>query len=341
MTNILLGGHHIKAKYEKIRGPIVCRDFSSQYPFIIVMHKLLPEHFLKHYHKLLIERIRAKKAGEKDKAFALKIVINAIYGTMGCEYYKNIYNLDAANTCTRLGREYLRRYAKTLDVAGFEVLYGATDSCYVGLPKGLTEEDLDLLTDYYATILKKEAINPVDDFKIGIDGKYKFMWFIDKKDNRYLTIDNDNKINLTGGLIDIRAPEVISKLFEGYISDKIIKELDVNFKEEEITNKLKELLNNNLELATIGFNVKDKSEYKSESNQNCQISMKYGAGYRKLLPNNAGIGAGVGDIKMCTLEEFKSNNLKFDNLDIERLKRYLAPFYSTKEKVFDLEQQTP
>jgi len=90
----------------------------------------------------------------------------------------------------------LKKYAKNLDVAGFIPLYGFTDSVYIGISKGLDEKDLDLITTYFINIIKKEAPTNLDSFGLSVDGRYKFMWFIQKKDNNYLSVDIETKSKL-------------------------------------------------------------------------------------------------------------------------------------------------
>ena len=102
------GGHHIHARWEKVRGKIICKDFTSHYPTILLMYNLLTTEQGKALHKLLIERITAKQKGDKAKATALKVPINSIYGLLGNPTFINIYNPIAANDCTKYGRELLK-----------------------------------------------------------------------------------------------------------------------------------------------------------------------------------------------------------------------------------------
>jgi len=329
------GGHHIHARWEKVRGNIICRDFVSHYPTIMIMYNLLDKEKLEVLTRLLNERIQAKKNGDKAKALALKVPINSIYGILGNPTFKQIYNPRAASECTRLGRELLRRYAQTLDVAGFIPLYGFTDSVYVGIPKGLTEEDLNAITDHYIQTIKKEAPTQVDSFNLGIDGRIKFIWFIEKQDNQYLYVTTDNKIKIKGSLFDKNTPESVRTLYEDYIKPKILSELDINFTKEELVEKLIELIFTNPLIAAEEYNVKELSNYCVTTTMQYQISNRYGAGRHKLIPNNAGVGVGQ-DINYCTLEEFNAANLTIENIHVGKMIKYIEPFYSTKEKVVDL-----
>jgi len=331
------GGHHIHARWEKVRGNIICKDFTSHYPTILLMYNLLTTEQGKALHKLLIERITAKQKGDKAKATALKVPINSIYGLLGNPTFINIYNPIAANDCTKYGRELLKRYAAELEEEGFISLYGFTDSVYAGIPKEFTNEDLNLITNNYINKIKKEVPNPIDSFGLATDGEYKFMWFIEKKDNQYLCVTKDNQVKIKGGLFDKNTPDSITKLFEDYIKPKIIKELDINFTEQELEIKLKELLKTKPELAAEEYKVKDISAYKVETTLQYQISKKYGVGVHSLIPNTAGIGVGRReDMKYCNQEEFKKAKLTINDIHIVRMLKYLIPFYTTKESVTEL-----
>ena len=194
-----------------------------------------------------------------------------------------------------------------------------------------------MITNNYINKIKKEVPNPIDSFGLATDGEYKFMWFIEKKDNQYLCVTKDNQVKIKGGLFDKNTPDSITKLFEDYIKPKIIKELDINFTEQELEIKLKELLKTKPELAAEEYKVKDISAYKVETTIHYQISKKYGVGVHSLIPNTAGIGVGRReDMKYCNQEEFKKAKLTINDIHIVRMLKYLIPFYTTKESVTEL-----
>lgn len=333
------GGHHIHPRWEKVRGNIICRDFVSHYPTILVGYQLHKQNVNDAIELILNERLEAKAKKDKVTALALKVPLNSIYGICGNVWFKNVYNPIAALECTRIGRELLKRYAMSLDVAGFIPLYGFTDSVYVGIPKGLSDKDLNVVTDYFIEQTKKEFVKPLDNYGLGIDKVLKFMWFIDKKDNNYLTVDKDNKVNVKGALFDKNTPSCITELFETYIKPKIINDLDVNFKEEELLNELNKILKDNPELSAQDYSCKELSTYKLKTSLNAQISERYGPGVHSLIPNTAGVGVGRNDkLKYCSLEDFNEHNLSFEQISIDRMKSYIKPFYSTKEDVLDLEK---
>lgn len=329
------GGHHIHAKWEKVRGKIYCKDFTSHYPTILIMYNLLDKKQIKAVQKILLERLKAKKQGNKGLALALKVPLNSFYGIVGNPTFKNIYNPKAAKKCTEIGRTLLKRYAQTLDIAGFIPLYGFTDSVYVGIPNQTNKQDLDLVTEYFTEKEQKKAPNQIESFGLGDDGYYKFMWFIDKKDNQYLTVTNENEIKIKGGLFDVNTPKAIHKLFRKYIKPKILKELDVDFDEEELKTELKKILKDNPELSAGSYSVKETKYYNSKTCLNYNISKKYGPGTHKLIPNTSKIGPGK-KTSYCSLEDYHKNKLKVKDISLERMMRYLKPFYTTKEEVLEI-----
>jgi len=329
------GGHHIHPKYEKVRGLIICRDFVSHYPTIIVGYQLHDEKINDAIELNLRERLKAKAAGDKATALALKVPLNAIYGICNNPMFKNIYNPHCASECTRLGRELLKRYARTLEIGGMEIFYGFTDSAYVGIPKGYTAEDLEILTQVFIELTREEFKKPLDSYGLGIDGVYKFMWFIEKKDNNYLKVTSEDKIEIKGGLFDKNTPKCVLETFNNFISPRIIEDLDVDFNEEELKNNLVGILKDNPELASQEYTVKKLEDYQTETSIQYKISKLYGPGTHMMIPNTAEIGVGSSST-YCTLEDFKKNNLTADDIYMDRIMRYMKPFYTTREEVYDL-----
>ena len=151
-----------------------------------------------------------------------------------------------------------------------------------------------------------------------------------------IVVNNDN-VKIKGGLFNKNCPKCILKVFDEYIKIKIINELDVNFAEEEIVKELKTVLRTSPELASQTYSVKPTEDYRLDTCLNYKISKRYGAGQHKLIPNDCDVGVvGCSGISYCTFEEFEQNNLPVDNISIERMMRYLQPFYSTKEEVFEI-----
>src|SRR6202023_2266583 len=80
---------------------------------------------------LFPRREAAKAIGDDVASNAIKILMNSFYGVLGtsaCRYY----NPALANSITGAGREILLWSKRWFETAGFRVLYGDTDSLFVG-----------------------------------------------------------------------------------------------------------------------------------------------------------------------------------------------------------------
>ena len=79
---------------------------------------------------LFPRREAAKKAGDDVAANAIKILMNSFYGVLGTPACR-FYNPALANSITGTGRELLLWSKQWFEDAGFNVLYGDTDSLFV------------------------------------------------------------------------------------------------------------------------------------------------------------------------------------------------------------------
>ncbi|HEY2404276.1 MAG TPA: DNA polymerase II [Steroidobacteraceae bacterium] len=80
---------------------------------------------------LFPRREAAKKAGDAVAAQSIKILMNSFYGVLGTSACR-FYNPALANSITGSGREMLLWSKRWFEDAGFRVLYGDTDSLFVG-----------------------------------------------------------------------------------------------------------------------------------------------------------------------------------------------------------------
>jgi DNA polymerase-2 len=80
---------------------------------------------------LFPRREAAKKAGDAVAAQSIKILMNSFYGVLGTSACR-FYNPALANSITGSGRELLLWSKRWFEEAGFRVLYGDTDSLFVG-----------------------------------------------------------------------------------------------------------------------------------------------------------------------------------------------------------------
>ncbi|MBN1786383.1 MAG: DNA polymerase II, partial [Candidatus Methanofastidiosa archaeon] len=145
----VVGGFVEEPLYGIYDNVILC-DFRSLYPSIIATFNIdpltydkgdicapnnvcfgggdsiLPEIIL----ELLEERRKAKKDGHYTKQFAIKIIMNSIFGVLGnpnCRFY----NSSIANAVTSFGRHILVETSQKIESWGYKVIYGDTDSVFV------------------------------------------------------------------------------------------------------------------------------------------------------------------------------------------------------------------
>jgi DNA polymerase-2 len=79
---------------------------------------------------LFPRRAAAKEMGDGVASHAIKILMNSFYGVLGTPACR-FYNPALANSITGMGREILLWSKRWFETAGFQVLYGDTDSLFV------------------------------------------------------------------------------------------------------------------------------------------------------------------------------------------------------------------
>jgi hypothetical protein len=360
------GGHHILPPKNTHVGELVMLDFASQYPMAIMMFNLLspnklnnkyPDHYdIKgSYDKKTLgkkesiiydftkKKLAAKFSGNKILSNSYKIVINSLYGTLGSPIFKNMYDTTAARDCTSIGRTWLRRFAKTLHIEGFEVVYGCTDSALVKISEESNFEELMLVVKRFEESIKSETPIRIEEFSLGIDAKMRFIWFPKKKKlgtimlNNYIYIDDNNKIKYKG-LFGSATHPVVMKLFEGYMSGKILSETNVSFTEDELRKEIVKILTTDVKLSGKNHKVKSAEKYSAENSLQAQISRRYGEGTHFMIPNSAMIGVGKDKgtkkrkpVRHCTIEEFEKNNLMIGDININNILKSLDSFIEEKQ----------
>lgn len=132
-------------------------DFTSYYPFIIILQQLAPKHlgkkFLGIYEKIVHTRLKAKAEGNKLVADSLKITINGSFGKFGSKYSK-LYSPDLLLATTITGQLTLLMVIEELEANGIGVVSANTDGLEYFCPRDkvdLAEAiilDLELATGY-------------------------------------------------------------------------------------------------------------------------------------------------------------------------------------------------
>jgi DNA polymerase-2 len=81
---------------------------------------------------LLDERTLARKAGDERRAYAIKILMNSMYGVLGTSASR-LFSPVVANAIPIAGQYVIRAAAKSVAKHGYRVLYGDTDSIFVDM----------------------------------------------------------------------------------------------------------------------------------------------------------------------------------------------------------------
>lgn len=214
------GGFVLEPK-KGLHEHIAVFDFRSLYPSIIIAHNIDPntigcdccdntspegvnfclnkKGFIPEILKEIIQRrveIKNKLKSTSDKTektiyqsqqWALKILANSFYGYMGYPRSR-WYSKEAASSIASWGREYIHKAIKIAEDMGLNVLYGDTDSLFVGLGS----EDMEKSKEY------RDKVNSTlpDFMELEFQGYYRRGFFVSKK--RYALIDKENNISTKG-----------------------------------------------------------------------------------------------------------------------------------------------
>ena len=160
-------------------------DVMSNYPAIIVQRGLHPAHLTRVYteiiQELMVQRVAAKKRGDKTTADSLKIVINSIFGKAGSRF-SVLYDPQMMLTVTLTGQLALLWLIEELANAGFTILSANTDGITVRHLRSLEDQlqrvfkawedltGLNLETSRYRVVAQRDVNNFI---AIGEDGRVK------------------------------------------------------------------------------------------------------------------------------------------------------------------------
>lgn len=184
-----IGGLHSQESEQAIKSDGTFRisdiDFTSYYPYIILVNELYPENigraFLDVYRELVDKRIEAKRSGDKAVAESLKITINGTFGKLG-SVYSILYAPELMIQVTITGQLTLLMLIERLELAGINVVSANTDGIvtkYENHQREVLEvvvKEFERLTNYqteeteYSAIYSRDINNYI---AIGVDGKVK------------------------------------------------------------------------------------------------------------------------------------------------------------------------
>ena len=358
------GGYVMPPKKETIKGNILCFDFASLYPMMFIHSNLFSSkcecclkedkwhgnddfridgyYCSKHQGRIeeLIKEFyvnrKLYKLQKDSRQFALKIILNTIYGISAKPSFKNIYNETTASDCTALARQCIDFAIKRFEENMYNVVYTDTDSCFIELKPYQKRELCMRLAEEISIKISRQFPFPFDEFNLKLDEGIKYLQFfigrngeLNKK--HYLYVNDDDKLTIKGlDIIQKNCSELSLKIFENVLKSDIIKNLDCKFDKEFIDNLINKTIKNDKTIIAKRFNIKPLKYYKSKTSIYYLIGEKYGDGEIFLIKNYR-LGAGKG-IKYCSVNEAKE--LEVEDLNLEDVYRELSPFIKdyVKEK---------
>jgi len=299
--------------------------------------------------KFYEERLEFKK-NKDPREYTIKIIINTYYGMKDNIVFTQFYDRVAAGDCTRIGRQLSKKARKLFADLGYHIIYTDTDSVYLLDPFNNEERLLSIRDDFIKEI-KANVPFPYIHFDMGVDDKIEDIWFFDSKDGNekekksdsemdefdqinkskgfmkknYIYITEDKKLKYKNLGVKKKSNSELSRyIFNKILVPKIIEERKVQFPREFYETLILELLQTNPELIAKRFRVSEAETYKSKTCPQYQIASRYGPGIHFLIKNTKyGVCKSV---KYCTFDEFKSQNLTFNDLDLSGVWKELVYF---------------
>jgi DNA polymerase I len=220
-------GAYVMEPEKGLHEDIVVFDFRSLYPSIIVTHNIDPSaldckcckpseatsvpelgyRFCKKRNgfipttleRIIKERVKVKEEMKKykrdsreyrsldAKQWAFKIIANSFYGMLGYPRAR-WYCKQCAESVTSFGRNYIYKTIEMAKNAGFEVIYGDTDSLFCKLNGKSKKDAIDFL--------KKVNESLPGIIELELEGFYKRGVFVTKK--RYAMISEDDRMVVKG-----------------------------------------------------------------------------------------------------------------------------------------------
>jgi hypothetical protein len=172
-------------------------DVVSYYPIIILNLMLAPPHlgeaFLNVYRAIVDKRINAKRAGNKNVAESLKIVVNGAFGKMG-SMFSILYSPDLLFHVTLTGQLTLLLLIERLELAGIRVVSANTDGIVIKCHRDLRER--------MESIIKTWEF----DTRFETEGS-EFAALYSRDVNNYIAIKKDGNVKTKGAYSKPERPE--------------------------------------------------------------------------------------------------------------------------------------
>ena len=308
--------------------------------------------------KFLLSTYRKRQEFKKrddPRESALKLVMNSIYGLSSSKRFKHLYRPHTASDCTSLGRQWIQLARRRFREAGYTNIFSDTDSVCV-LDEKRDKQKLLSVKDEIIKEIKANVPFPSDTFDMSIDAEIANIWFFKgklKKSEEDKHMDYEDNFNIRRGLLKknyiylTKQADVVVKnlgvrkksislitrhIFWEILIPKIKAERVVKFSRAFLHETINNLLEKDISLAAIRYNVNAFETYKRASQLQAQIVKKYGPGIHFLIPNKR---YGVGKKKLyCTAEEFKQKNLRIQDIDLENVWQELDYFIEKEQLDF-------
>ena len=260
------------------RGNIYCLDFSSAYPHSFLHGNLYshscsccteeekwsgnelfpiegkyckksPGKVEKVIKKFYLQRLEYKK-NKDPREFAVKIILNTMYGISGSSVFKNLHSLTTASDCTLMARQMVKLAREIFKERGYELIYTDTDSVYLCDPYN-DKTRLLAIKDIIINKIKENIPFPQETFGMGIDEEIKAIWFFrdernDLKKKNYMYITKDNRIKVKGLAIIKSACSRLTKKVMAHIKSGIIQFTDIKFDRSYIEIIVKKFIDEDL-----------------------------------------------------------------------------------------------
>ena len=262
-----------------------------------------------------------KKKTADSLQYALKIVINTIYGISGAEKFMQVYDRDTAQDCTKICRFNLAYLHKRLQEEGYTLLYGDTDSAYL-IDNIQDKARLELLLENILDDLKDIMPFPQDTFKLELEEPVQYAKFFKSEDGgfkkkKYILLTESNRVSIKGLQVIRSDSSLLSReIWNRYIKKYIIENKSAMVTRDLVDIWLGDVLEENFEYAATEFKVREIGYYKNPNQIQAQISAKYGEGKHMLVRNKLGLGVGKG-VNYISVKE--ARELPIRHIDLSRV----------------------
>jgi len=275
--------------------------------------------------------------------YAIKIFLNALYGAIRSPIFEQINSQWAGYDCCWIGQQ-IHEYVERFFVSrGYKIVGGFTDSWFFEAKEGDTKELMLQLSEQVMNELRAFMPYPAPSHIIDYERHLDYLLYnYDTKEgrykkNNYCFIDGDYVKIVGFPIMKNNATKVGLKIFNEFLKPQGIKNKRLKFAKTYLKDLIHNELEQDINLIAVNIKCNPADTYKNLSQLQAQVSREYLDGLDgsvTLIKNNKFGRVGKG-FKYCTIEEAKNNNVRIDNLSLEKCWNELNPFIEA-EKVVNL-----